>query len=230
MGWAAPRARVTVRDQAARRSDRSVGSIPGRRGAWPDALPKSPSRSCHVHQPIWRPARWAAPSADRLAVRPTRTGRPLRSACSCIRGADFVIPPSVASSASGPVTSAKACRTSSTWKAMDSNAARARFPRRVPSENPVSRGTASRSHHGAPRPPKAGTSVTPSLALEPAQSKTRSTSTSSSSASQVSVRPVERMLASRARATSSTCHAIVAQTPEAPVTRGPRAMTDEPVP
>ena len=39
----------------------------------------------------------------------------------------------------------------------------------VPSEKPLSTAPASLSHHGAPRPPNAGTSVTPSLAASAAQ-------------------------------------------------------------
>ena len=163
-------------------------------------------------------------------MRLTRTGSPLTSACSCISAVDRVMPPSQASSESGPATSAKAVSASSTWSAIDSRAARASWGRRVPREKPLSTGLAERSHQGAPRPPKAGTSATPSLLAPAASAKRVSVSTSRRSASQVKVRPVDRMLASRACTGRSTCQATVAQTPEAAEARGPRAITDEPVP
>lgn len=90
-----------------------------------------------------------------------------------------------------------AAMTSSTWNAIDSSPALARCARRLPELSPVMVARAWSSHHGAPRPVKAGTSTTPSL-LAAAAAATRLGVLPNSWASQVNVAPLERMLPSSA--------------------------------
>ena len=89
-------------------------------------------------------------------------------------------PPSTFNSVSGwAPASTMASTTSRVWKAMASTTARANSARPVPLVRPIIVPRAQGSHHGLPRPAKAGTKTTPAL------SSTDSASGPSSAASEI---------------------------------------------
>ena len=155
-----PVERPTARSHAAwaRSADRPLGRAGRRRHRAATGRPArraSPTR-LRPGRPGWPPrGRW---------TRPSGAGPPARdwSAWSWRRRSIADAPPSARSSASGsPVAAVMASTMSRTWKAMASTTARASWARPVPRVRPVIVPRARGSHHGLPRPVKAGTTVTP---------------------------------------------------------------------
>src|ERR1051325_1810294 len=113
--------------------------------------------------PTARPAGEAAPSAVVSVTLGRTTGTPSRLDWNCIRRLFADAPPSTRSSLS--LIFASACmarRTSATWNAMPSSAARAMCAAVVPRVTPATRPRAYWSQCGAPSPANAGTRYTPS--------------------------------------------------------------------
>ena len=177
------------------------------------------------------PARWAAPSADRLAVALTRTGSPLTSAWSCISATTASCRRRRRARRADPTTSAKAATASSTWKAIDSRAARATCARRVPRVKPLSTGTRRGPTTAHPDRRTRAPGSRPSLLgrRRPSRRPRRRRRRAGRRARSGCARSSGCWPPARARR-SSICQATVAQTPEAAEARGPSAITDEPVP
>ena len=161
---ARPRDRATSLAQA-ERSSRAVGFVEAGEGGLcrPAHRARSPGPTRSTSRAAGR--RGGPPRARTgSAVRLTRTGRPLTSACSCISDRRLGHPAvgGQLGQRAGDLGEGRAGRRRPGTRSTPARRARL-LHAGCPRERPLIIGAASRSHQGAPSPPKAGTSVTPSL-------------------------------------------------------------------